>query len=81
LRQIAEDGASAFYEGEIAKDIVRTVRFAARNPTFLTEADLASYRPIKRDAVCVPSLARLRHAAAVFGRRRHAANLGPFGAL
>lgn len=52
LRRIAEDGASAFYEGEIAKDIVRTVRFAARNPAFLTEADLASYRPIKRDAVC-----------------------------
>ncbi len=52
LRRIAEGGADAFYEGEIARDLVANVRSAYRNPGRLEEADLAAYRAKKRDPVC-----------------------------
>jgi gamma-glutamyltranspeptidase/glutathione hydrolase len=41
MKAIAQKGARAFYEGEIARDIVNTVR--ARG-SFLTEEDFASHR-------------------------------------
>jgi gamma-glutamyltranspeptidase / glutathione hydrolase len=47
LRVIARDVA-AFYEGEIAKDIVQAVRGD------LTAEDLRSYRAIEREPVCGP---------------------------
>lgn len=52
LRAIAKAGASAFYSGPIARDIVATVRGAAGNPGLLAEADLAAYRAIERPPVC-----------------------------
>lgn len=52
LRRIAAEGPDAFYTGAIASEISRTVREAYRNPATLTEADLAGYRAMKRDAVC-----------------------------
>jgi len=53
LRLIAAHGSDAFYTGAIADDIVATVRTAAGNPGVLGATDLAIYRVIERDPVCV----------------------------
>ena len=53
-RTIAEEGAGAFYAGEIARDIVRTVRGAARHPSDMTEDDLAAYEAKARAPLCLP---------------------------
>jgi len=53
LRLVAEGGADAFYEGRIAADIVKTVNGAPRNPGDMTATDLASYRAVRRDPVCL----------------------------
>lgn len=53
LRRIADEGPDAFYTGEVAADMSRTVREAYRNPAILTKADLAGYRAVKREAVCI----------------------------
>jgi gamma-glutamyltranspeptidase/glutathione hydrolase len=52
LRDVAERGASAFYEGPVARDIVVKVRSHAGNPGLLSEADLANYRPKVREPLC-----------------------------
>ncbi len=52
LRALAERGAGAFYEGEIARDIVATVTGHATNPGDMTLADLAAYRVEEREPVC-----------------------------
>ncbi|WP_324132486.1 gamma-glutamyltransferase [Bosea sp. (in: a-proteobacteria)] len=52
LRALAERGAGAFYEGEIARDIVATVTGHATNPGDMTVADLAAYRIEEREPVC-----------------------------
>lgn len=52
LRALAERGAGAFYEGEIARDIVATVTGHATNPGDMTAADLATYRIEEREPVC-----------------------------
>ncbi|NDV97680.1 gamma-glutamyltransferase [Salipiger sp. PrR002] len=54
LKAIAAEGSRAFYTGEIAEDIVRTVREAEGNPGKLSSADLALYDVIERAPVCVP---------------------------
>ena len=54
LRTIAAKGADAFYTGEIADDIVRTVTTAAKNPGDITTADLAAYRAVERAPLCAP---------------------------
>lgn len=54
FREIASDGVTAFYEGEIAEDIVATVQDAPRNPGVLTLEDMAAYRAIRRDNLCMP---------------------------
>jgi gamma-glutamyltranspeptidase/glutathione hydrolase len=51
---IARDGARAFYEGEIARDIVDAVQNDPRKPGKLTAADFTSYRAKEREPVCVP---------------------------
>jgi gamma-glutamyltranspeptidase / glutathione hydrolase len=53
LKIIARDGASAFYTGEIAQDIVDTVQGAAGNPGLLSLEDLANYQVKEREATCV----------------------------
>ena len=53
LRAIARDGADAFYTGPIARAIVETVRGAARNPSGMTVADLASYEARNRAPLCL----------------------------
>jgi gamma-glutamyltranspeptidase / glutathione hydrolase len=52
LRVLAARGASAFYTGAIADDIVHTADSAVRNPGDLTRADLARYRVKVRQPVC-----------------------------
>ena len=54
LRDIAANGADAFYTGNIAKNIVQTVRAAPVNPGDITLADLAAYTTKEREAVCAP---------------------------
>jgi gamma-glutamyltranspeptidase / glutathione hydrolase len=51
LRSVAALGAQAFYEGEIAADIVNAVRAHPR-PGDLGLEDLARYRPTERAPVC-----------------------------
>lgn len=51
LRAIMAGGADAFYRGQLARDIVRTVQ-EAKNPGVLVEQDLANYRAIRREPVC-----------------------------
>ncbi|MEM7461132.1 MAG: gamma-glutamyltransferase family protein, partial [Pseudomonadota bacterium] len=53
LRAIAKEGASAFYSGEIAEDIVTTIANAPANPGLLSLEDLARYQVVERDPVCV----------------------------
>jgi gamma-glutamyltranspeptidase/glutathione hydrolase len=52
LRKIAAGGAKAFYEGEIARDIVATVTAGRRNPGDMTLGDLANYRVKVREPIC-----------------------------
>lgn len=51
LSRIANFGANAFYQGEIARDIVNTVQQAVV-PGDLTTADLATYQAKERSPVC-----------------------------
>jgi gamma-glutamyltranspeptidase / glutathione hydrolase len=50
---IATQGADVLYEGPIAREVVARVR-GHKRPGTLSLADLANYRPIKREAVCGP---------------------------
>ncbi|SNS37072.1 gamma-glutamyltransferase 1 Threonine peptidase. MEROPS family T03 [Noviherbaspirillum humi] len=52
LREIALEGADAFYRGRIARDIEAKVRSHSRNPGKLAASDLAAYLPKTRDPVC-----------------------------
>jgi gamma-glutamyltranspeptidase / glutathione hydrolase len=52
LRRLAKEGASAFYSGAIAQDIVDTVRSHPTNPGDMTLADLAGYRVKVRGPLC-----------------------------
>ncbi len=52
LRTIAARGAAAFYEGEIAADIVDTVRGHPSNPGDMTLDDLRAYRVEERAPLC-----------------------------
>lgn len=53
LRRLAANGTDAIYRGDIAKAIAARV---AQDPIpgSLTAADIAAYRPVKRDALCGP---------------------------
>jgi gamma-glutamyltranspeptidase/glutathione hydrolase len=53
MQLIADQGVQAFYQGAIAAEMVERVRRHVR-PGTLSLADLADYRPIKREAVCGP---------------------------
>jgi gamma-glutamyltranspeptidase/glutathione hydrolase len=52
LTQIATKGPAAFYAGPVAKAIVATVNASPRNPSKMTEADLAAYQVKERPPVC-----------------------------
>ncbi|MGD9883885.1 MAG: gamma-glutamyltransferase [Reyranella sp.] len=53
MRLIADQGPSAVLEGDIAREIVERVRTHVR-PGTLSLADLAGYRPVKREVLCGP---------------------------
>lgn len=53
MRLLADRGVRAFYEGDMAAEIVRRVRDHVR-PGTLSLTDLAEYRAIRRDPVCAP---------------------------
>ncbi len=54
LRMIADQGAKAFYEGDIARQIIDAVKSDPGNPGLLTEQDLANYKAKERLPVCLP---------------------------
>lgn len=51
LRVIAIEGTKPFYEGEIARAIVKAVQKAPQNPGTLSLEDLANYRAIIREPI------------------------------
>lgn len=51
VRRLANDGSAIFYSGETAKAMVAKTS-ADPFPGGLNESDIASYKPIKRKAVC-----------------------------
>src|SRR5260370_24651044 len=53
MQLIADQGVQAFYPAAIAPALVERVRNHVR-PGTLSLADLADYRPVKREAVCGP---------------------------
>jgi gamma-glutamyltranspeptidase/glutathione hydrolase len=53
LRAIATRGAAALRDGPIAEAIVAAVGGADWNPGTMRAEDLAAYRPVQRDPVCV----------------------------
>jgi gamma-glutamyltranspeptidase / glutathione hydrolase len=53
LQQLATSGARAFYEGEIAQEIVTTVQTVPDNPGRLTLEDFSAYEVIEREPVCL----------------------------
>lgn len=54
LRLIAREGPRAIYEGPLAEEIIAAVANAPTVPGRMTLEDLASYRPVRREAVCSP---------------------------
>ena len=52
FKRLAFLGASGFYKGQIAMDIVKAVRGAKDNPGLMTLKDLAQYESIERPPVC-----------------------------
>lgn len=54
LSMLAKNGEAAFYQGEIAKDIVNKVSHITDNPGLLAMDDFSHYKVIEREAVCAP---------------------------
>jgi gamma-glutamyltranspeptidase/glutathione hydrolase len=54
MQAMAEQGASAIYQGQIAQDIVDTVQGFDLNPGVMALRDLAGYEVKERPAVCAP---------------------------
>ncbi len=52
LRRIAMEGADAFYTGDNAEAIIKTVREDEENPGLLSLEDLAGYEVEQREALC-----------------------------
>lgn len=59
LRQIARDGSVALHQGAAAAEMAYRVRSHAL-PGRLSEADLAAYRPLRREALCATWRVRYR---------------------
>jgi len=53
LRRLGAEGAAALYQGSVAQAIADRLNQGA-HPAGMTTADLAAYRPVKREAVCMP---------------------------
>jgi len=53
VSRLAQQGPGVVYGGPIGRDIAAVVHEGPR-PGDLTEADIAGYRPLRRDAICRP---------------------------
>ena len=54
LRQIATNGSAAFYEGDIAEDLVNRVHNHPVRPGSMTLEDVGGYQTIEREPLCTP---------------------------
>ncbi|MBZ9613616.1 gamma-glutamyltransferase [Rheinheimera maricola] len=54
LKAIASSGPDAFYRGELAQAISKRVQTAPVNPGSLTVADMAAYKAVQREPLCMP---------------------------
>ena len=54
LRQVAEQGSQAFYQGDIADDMVNRVQSHPAGGGELSQADLLAYQPVVREPICTP---------------------------
>ena len=54
LGRVADEGAKAFYTGDIAKAIAQAVSRAPMRPAVMTVSDIESYAAKKRPPVCLP---------------------------
>ncbi len=54
LKAIAAQGPAAFYHGELAEAISERVQTAPVNPGLMTTADLAAYKAVEREPLCIP---------------------------
>jgi len=53
LEQLAQEGTSLFYQGELAQEIAQTLQNDPHAPGFMTVDDLANYRPVRRSPISV----------------------------
>ena len=60
LQRIGNEGADAFYKGELAQAMVDKVQQHPKNPGHLRLQDLAQYQAIKRKALCFDHIAHTR---------------------
>jgi gamma-glutamyltranspeptidase/glutathione hydrolase len=54
LMTLAKEGEKAFYEGQIARDIIAKVTGISDNPGYLAQTDFSNYSVVERDAECAP---------------------------
>ena len=54
LNRIATTGAEGFYQGQMAKDIVKAVRSISDNPGVLSVSDFETYKVKEREPTCLP---------------------------
>lgn len=54
LRRVAAQGSAAFYEGEVAEDIVERVQNHPERPGALVLEDLSGYEALNREPLCTP---------------------------
>lgn len=54
LTTLAKEGAQAFYQGQIAQDMVNKVRSVEDNPGYLSMQDFQTYQVKERAATCLP---------------------------
>ena len=52
LKRLAQDGAAAFYKGNIAKRIITSVQHSEHDPGIMTLQDLSNYKSHPREPVC-----------------------------
>ena len=52
FRLIADQGPKAFYQGDLAREMVAAITGAPHNPGRMTVEDLAAYRVVKREPLC-----------------------------
>nr|WP_295711397.1 gamma-glutamyltransferase [uncultured Halomonas sp.] len=54
LRRVAAQGSAAFYEGDVAEDIVERVQNHPERPGALAVEDLSGYEALNREPLCTP---------------------------